>query len=69
MRVKFAGACVSLNGGVELLGIKGLEPGAKPRQLAWGELFDGLFDILGGSRGQNIAFVRETERACSGVRF
>jgi hypothetical protein len=32
VRVKFAGARVALYGGVELLGIKGLEPGVKARQ-------------------------------------
>ncbi len=62
-RVEFTGARVSLDGGVELLGIKGLEPGTKPRQLVWGELLNGFLDILGGSHGQNIAFTRETEKS------
>jgi hypothetical protein len=66
--VKFAGARVALDGGVELLGIKGLEPGTKPRQLARGELINGLLDILGGSHGQNIAFTRETEKSEKGGR-
>jgi hypothetical protein len=35
-RVKFAGARVALDGGVELLGIKGFEPGTKACQLAPG---------------------------------
>jgi hypothetical protein len=31
MRIKLAGALVPLNGGIELRGIKGFEPCAKPR--------------------------------------
>ena len=62
MRVKFAGACIARDGGVELLGIKGFEPGTKARQLARGELFNGFLDILGGRHGQNIAFRLEIEK-------
>jgi hypothetical protein len=47
MGVKFASARVSLDGGIELLGIKGLEPGAKPRQFVRGELLNGFLDIFG----------------------
>jgi uncharacterized protein (UPF0335 family) len=64
--VKFAGVRVSLDGGVELFGIKCLEPGAKPRQLARGELLNGFLDILGGSHGHNIAFTQETEKSAQG---
>jgi hypothetical protein len=59
IRIKLAGADIPLNGGVELRRIEGLEPGAKPRQLAWGELFDGFFDIFGGGHVPNIAFARD----------
>ena len=63
VRVKFAGVRVALDGGVELLGIKSLEPGTKPCQLARGELLNGLLDILGGIHGQNIALTWETEKS------
>jgi hypothetical protein len=66
VRVKFAGARVALDGGVELLGIKGFEPGTKARQLARRELLNGFLDILGGSHGQNIAFALETEKERAG---
>ncbi len=66
-RVKFAGARVSFDGGVELLGIKGLEPGTKPRQLAWGELPNGFSDILGGCHGaeHSIHMGSRKERAAA----
>jgi hypothetical protein len=47
MRIKLTGARVPLNGGVELLRVEGLEPRAKPRQLARGKLFEGFFDLFG----------------------
>ena len=62
VRVKFAGARVALDSGVELLGIECLEPGTKPRQLACGELLNGFLDIFGGSHEQSIAFTRGTEK-------
>lgn len=62
MRVKLAGADIPLNGGIELLGVEGLEPGAKARQLARGKLFDGLLDLFGGGHVGNIAFVPVTEK-------
>lgn len=56
MRIKFAVAGVLLNGDVELLGIECLEPCAKPGKLARGKLFDGFFNVFGGSHAVNIAF-------------
>src|SRR6266404_4408510 len=44
--------------GIEPAGVDvPLEPGAKPRQLARGKLFDGFLDVFGGGHGGNIAFV------------
>ena len=63
VRVEFAGACVARDGGVELPGIKGFEPGTKARQLARGELLNGFLDILGGRHEQNIAFALEQKRS------
>ena len=62
VRVKFAGARVALDGGVELPGIKGLTRRESAPALQ-GELLNGLLDILGGRHGQNIAFRQEAERA------
>ena len=45
MRIELAGADVPLNGSIELFGVEGFEPCAKPRKLAWGELFNGFFDV------------------------
>jgi hypothetical protein len=63
MRIKLAGACVPLNGGVELLSIEGFEPGAKPRKLVREELFDGFLDVFGGGHVQVIAFARGDAKA------
>jgi hypothetical protein len=41
-RIKPAGARIPFNRGVEPQRVEGLEPCAKPRQLARGKLFDGL---------------------------
>jgi hypothetical protein len=57
MGVKLAGAGVPLNGGVELLSVERFEPRAKPRKLVRGKLFDGFFDVFGGSHARDIAFV------------
>jgi hypothetical protein len=62
MRIKLAGVLVPLNGGIELRGIKGLEPCAKPRQLARGKLFDGFFDVFGGGHVRDIAFAPGWEK-------
>jgi hypothetical protein len=62
MRVKFAGARIAFDGGVELPNIKGFEPGTKARQLTRGELLNRFLDILGGRHGQSIAFTQETVR-------
>ena len=63
MRVKLAGADIPLNGGVESLCVKHLEPGAKPRKLARGKLFDGFLDVFGGGHVRDIAFARDRKRA------
>ena len=46
VRVKLAGADVPLDGGIKLLRVECLEPGAKPRQLVGCKLFDGGFKCL-----------------------
>jgi hypothetical protein len=46
--IELAGADVPLDRGVELPGVEGLEPGAKPRQFARGKRFDGFLDVFGG---------------------
>ena len=48
VRIKLAGTDVPLNRGVELRRVEGLEPGAKPRELARGELLNGFLDVFGG---------------------
>jgi hypothetical protein len=58
VRIKLAGSGVPLNGGVELLRVESLEPGAKPRELARGELFNGFLDVFGGGHVPDIAFAR-----------
>ena len=55
MGIELAGADVPFDRGVELLGVEGLEPGAKPRQFARGKLFDGFLDVFGGGHVGNIA--------------
>ena len=56
--IKPAGADIPLNGGVELLRVEDLEPGAKPPELARGELFNGFLDVFGGGHVDDIAFAR-----------
>jgi hypothetical protein len=63
MCIELAGADVPLNGSIELFGVEGFEPCAKPRKLAWGELFNGFFDVLGGGHMEDIAFVRGDAKA------
>jgi len=60
MRIKLAGARVPLDGGVELLRVECREPGAKPRQLARGKLFDGFFDVFGGGHVQTYSIDART---------
>jgi hypothetical protein len=62
LRIKLAGAGVPLNGGVELLRVEDLEPGARPRELARGELFNGFLDVFGGRHVEDIAFSRMRRR-------
>ena len=62
MDIKFSGADVPLNRGVELAGVEGFEPGTKARQLARGKLFDGFLDVFGGGHVGNIAFTLDTEK-------
>ena len=59
VRVELASVYVLLNLGVELCRVKGLEPHAKPRQLAWGKLFDGFLDVFGSGHLANIAFASD----------
>jgi len=40
----------------------GLEPRAKPRQLARGKLLDGLLDVFGGGHVRYIALARRAEK-------
>jgi hypothetical protein len=60
MRIELAGVAIPLNGVVELRRIEGLEPRAKPRQLAWGKLFNGFLDIFGGGHVGDIAISCDT---------
>ena len=60
--IKFAGADTLFNRSVELLGVEGLEPGAKTRQLVRRKLFDGFLDFFGGVHVGNIAFRLVTEK-------
>src|SRR5258708_24010776 len=59
VRIKLAGMDVPLNCGVELRGVEGLEPGAKPRELARGELFNGFLDVFCSGHINYVAFGRE----------
>jgi hypothetical protein len=65
MHVEPAGADVSLNRGIQLFGVESLEPRAKPRKLAWGELFNGFFDVFDGGHFEDVAFVRGRAKAAS----
>lgn len=58
-RVKLARLRVALDRGIERLRVESLEPGAKPRELSRGELFNGLLNIFGGVHAQDIALVEE----------
>jgi hypothetical protein len=63
MCIEPAGADIPLNGSIELFGIEGFEPCAKPRKLAWGELFNSFFDVFSSGHAENIAFVRGRAKA------
>jgi len=59
VRVKLARLRVALDRGIELLRVESLEPGAKPRELSRGELFNGLLDVFSGGHVQDIALPDE----------
>ena len=46
--VEFSGVRIALNGGVEPIGVKHLEPCAETCQLPRVQLLDGFFDVFGG---------------------
>ena len=58
MHIKVASLGVALDRGVKLARLEGLEPRAKPSQLAWGELFDGFLDFFGSGHKSYITFAR-----------
>ena len=62
MRIQLAGLSVALDGGVKLLRVEDLEPGAKPRERARGELFNGFLDVFGGGHVEDVALARGTEK-------
>jgi hypothetical protein len=62
MRIKLSGPSVPFNSSVKLLCVEGLEPCAKPRQLARGKLFDGFLDVFGGGHDRDIALARGVEK-------
>jgi hypothetical protein len=53
--VELAGTRISFDGSIELGGVETFEPGTKARQLVRAKLFNGLFDIFGGSHPSNIS--------------
>ena len=59
--VEFSGVHIVLNGGVEPIGVKHLEPCAETCQLPRVQLLDSFFDVF-GSHVSNIASVRPRER-------
>jgi hypothetical protein len=68
MGIELAGADVPLDRGVELPGVEGLEPGAKPRQFARGKRIDGSLDVFGCDHIGNIAVAPVTGRATDPAR-
>ena len=60
--VEFSGARIVLNGGVEPIGVKHLEPCTETCQLLRVQLLDGFFDVFGGHHIPNIASVRRREK-------
>jgi hypothetical protein len=62
LRIKLAGLGIAFDGAIELLRFKGFKPCAKPCELARGKLFNGFFNVFGGSHVGNIAFACESEK-------
>ena len=60
--IEFSGVRIVLNGGVEPIGVKHLEPCAETCQLPRVQLLDGFFDVFGGRHMRNIASVRRYEK-------
>src|SRR5205823_4140419 len=60
--VELAGLSVSFNRGVEMTGLKGLEPRTKAGQFARIQLLDGFFNFFCGCHGRNIASARGVEK-------
>jgi hypothetical protein len=60
--VEFSGVHIVLNGGVEPIGVKHLEPCTETCQLPRVQLLDGFFDVFGGHHIRNIASVRRREK-------
>ena len=60
--VEFSGVHIVLNGGVEPIGVKHLEPCTETCQLPRVQLLDGFFDVFGGRHMRNIASVRRYEK-------
>ena len=59
MGIKLASLGVALDRGVKLPCLERLEPRAKPRQLARGELLNSFLDVFGGDHAEDIAFAYE----------
>jgi hypothetical protein len=60
--VEFSGARIILNGGVEPIGVKHLEPCTEPCQLPRVQSLDGFFDVFGGRHISYIASARRREK-------
>jgi hypothetical protein len=60
--VEFSGVHIVLNGGVEPIGVKHLEPCTETCQLPKVQLLDGFFDVFGGHHISNIASARRREK-------
>jgi hypothetical protein len=56
--IEFSRMRIALNGCVEPIGVKHLEPRTETRQLPWVQLLDGFFDVFSGCHVRNIAFAR-----------
>jgi hypothetical protein len=56
--IKLAATGVTLDRGVELLGVEYLEPRAKPRELARYKRFNGFLDVFSGGHLGNITLAR-----------